>query len=122
MPDDARACNRASTYIILQREQTVWPAQGEPGEVEDGSMSSGSSDWGWLKLAVVVSAIALDGQTGYLLITLLSKPSGPPPAADRPLVPPHDVSSWNSLPVQASRTEPFQTACTEIVREITGQG
>src|SRR5262245_19696192 len=107
---------------FLSTEQKHSAAKADALQIENGAveqrMSTDRSSLRWPKLAVIITAIALAAQTVYLLVTLLARSAGPPPAADRPLVPAYDVSSWYALPVQSSRTEPFQTACTELVREI----
>jgi ABC-type transport system involved in cytochrome c biogenesis permease subunit len=48
--------------------------------------------------------------------------AAPPPAQAKVELPPYDTSAWNALPVQDhGRTKPFESACAESVRQITGR-
>src|SRR5262245_49964235 len=77
----------------------------------------------WLRIATLVCAVALVGQTVRVARVAAASSRTPPPVAEeKPLVPAYDYRPWHALPVQAGRTEPFETACEELVREITGRG
>src|SRR5947209_2721352 len=77
----------------------------------------------WLRLATLVCAVALTAQTVRVALLAAAGSSAPASAAEaKLLVPAYDYQPWHALPVQAGRTEPFETACEELVREITGRG
>lgn len=72
-----------------------------------------------LRIAVWVGAGLLALQTVRVVWSILGASTGSAsPVAPTPAL---DVSAWHALPVQAGRTRPMATACSEIVREITGK-
>jgi len=84
---------------------------------------SAESTHRWLRIATLVCAVAVVAQTVRVALTASAGSSAPAPVAEaKPLVPAFDYRPWHALPVQAGRTEPFETACEEVVREITGRG
>jgi ABC-type transport system involved in cytochrome c biogenesis permease subunit len=77
----------------------------------------------WLPIATLVCAVALIAQTVRVALIAAAGSGAPPPVAEaKPLVPAYDYRAWHPLPVQAGRAEPFETACEELVREITCRG
>src|SRR5262249_22094289 len=72
-------------------------------------------------IATIICAVALVAQTVHVLLLAAAGSGGPPPVEAKALVPAYDYGPWHALPVQAGRTEPFETACEEIGREITGR-
>jgi ABC-type transport system involved in cytochrome c biogenesis permease subunit len=73
-----------------------------------------------LRLTVAVIAAALVVQTIIVFLPLVRSSAGER-SAPRPLVPDFDYRPWESVPVQAGRIKPMQTACRDWVREITGK-
>jgi len=76
----------------------------------------------WLRIATIACAVALAAQTVRVVLIATGGSNAAPPSEPKPLVPAYDYRSWHALPVQAGRTEPLETACEELVREITGRG
>ena len=78
----------------------------------------------WLRrtllIATLVVGVVLLALTAHLLTPLFSS-AVVRPSDTKARVPAHDYRVWDSLAVQEGRTKPFQSACTEAVRQITGR-
>lgn len=75
---------------------------------------------GLLALAIGVGVVLL-GLTVQLLSPLLSPASIEEPKQGKAKTPDFAYEAWYTLAVQDGRTKPFQTACAEAVRQITGR-
>ena len=74
-----------------------------------------------LTASTAVVGVALLGVTGSLFVPLFSAASSDQPALAHATTPAFDYGPWQSLAVQDGRTKPFQSACIEAVRQITGR-
>ena len=74
-----------------------------------------------LRIAAWAVAVAIAVQTVRLFIPMASQTASRPTTSAKSVVPAYDYSRWRSLPVQMGRTKPMETACSELVREITGK-
>jgi ABC-type transport system involved in cytochrome c biogenesis permease subunit len=72
-----------------------------------------------LRTGAVVVALGIAVMTYIVFVPLFTTPQQEPDT--RVELPAYDYRMWYSLPVQAGRTEPFQSLATEKVREITGR-
>jgi ABC-type transport system involved in cytochrome c biogenesis permease subunit len=84
-------------------------------------MSPGDNRVRWLKIATAAAGVALAVQSARLLFPVVTDESAPKPDVQTSFAPAFDYQSWRGLPVQMGRTKPFETACSELVREITGR-
>src|SRR5438874_10352128 len=78
---------------------------------------------GWVYLMASAVAVGLGFvYASYLVFgPLFSGASTHSSEEIRASLPPYDVSNWHSLAIQAGgRTEPFESACIDKVRHITG--
>ncbi|MCS6977088.1 MAG: cytochrome c biogenesis protein CcsA [Gemmatales bacterium] len=71
--------------------------------------------WGMAALLGLVLA----GLSAFLFADLLGKADSLA-ETDRPILPEYDLSAWDAVPVWDGRIKPLETACEEIVRQITG--
>lgn len=75
---------------------------------------------GLLALAVAWGGAIL--WLSYLVFApLLSGPGVEETSKGKARVPPYSYEAWHALPAQDGRTMPFETACMETVRQITGK-
>src|SRR5262245_58857878 len=84
-------------------------------------MSGGEQRVRWLKLATGFVGLALAAQTARLFFPVVAGITRPIPAPPASLTPTFDCRLWRDLPIQIGRTKPFETACSELVRDITGR-
>jgi len=79
----------------------------------------------WVRHGLWAAAIAVGvvilRQTVQLSAPLFTSSSGEGPKQSEAKVPDYTYEPWYDLAVQDGRTKPFQTACVEAVRHITGR-
>jgi ABC-type transport system involved in cytochrome c biogenesis permease subunit len=70
----------------------------------------------------VGTALSAIGLAGSITAIFKDRPvAAPTPESAVPPVPEYDYEPWRLLPVNNGRTLAFETACTELVRQITGR-
>lgn len=74
-----------------------------------------------LQASAIGVGLVLLGLTAQLLVPLFTTAAVDAPGQGRAKVPAYAYEPWYSLAVQDGRTKPFQSACTEVVRQITGR-
>jgi ABC-type transport system involved in cytochrome c biogenesis permease subunit len=74
-----------------------------------------------LQISAVIGGVLVLGATYWLFAPLAAGSNAVELRRERAAVPHYGYGSWHTLPVQQGRTMPFETACMEKVREITGR-
>ena len=73
-----------------------------------------------LLILAIALGLVLVGLSATLFLPLLASSSAPP-ESKQTFVPVYDYQPWHGLPVEDGRIKPFETQCTELVRQLTGR-
>jgi ABC-type transport system involved in cytochrome c biogenesis permease subunit len=75
-----------------------------------------------LQVGVVVLGVGVLGLTAFLFAPLFRASAAPEKASEELALPAYDTAAWHSLAVlDHGRVKPFETACIEALRNITGR-